>query len=666
MQIRSFRTGSLVVAAFLITFGTAIAADEEVGDDSTVVLAPAASALEYQPPIFQGDRVSLIEAVRITLENQPNIRLQAENELFQAGLLQEATGQFDLGLSGGLNYDYTQQELSGQQKDGEQGRRDSIQQAINDKLPAIDAANARAAEFNAALDVYNSGGDLSTVTFANAADQAAWDVQLNTLAYAPSEGQGGVMTTMGNWLTSNRDLAAETAASQQENVNEGYDALRKLGDVPRAEENIDGSLDLRLTKQYRSGPTISPFFSLTTSHSKYKEKEQDAKRGGKGQIQDWQTKVGFRVDIPLGRGRGEESTGARETAADIDYQASLATTTHTASAEVLQTVRSYWAMLAAQKTLDVLERSLALNQRILTLSKSMVDADEMARAELARTMARVAEARAQVEDARRSLDQARLAFVTTVGLQIAGESQAPLAADDFPRPPDEKGLEILDVGALTTYAFDTRFDYQAARLLEDSGRVLFRAATIDLKPVTDLGIELSYTGRESESNALKGIGGALNGKWAGPSAKLDFAIDWPIKNNVQRGRLEQQRSQYNRSAITTRDIARRIQSNIVIASATLREAARGVQQYQEAVDFYRETVKTEVEKFRMGMSTLIDTIFTEQNQIFAEIGLISSQQQYASLLAQLRFETATLISAQPEGWAVGEDNLLALPVVAGE
>jgi hypothetical protein len=102
------------------------------------------------------------------------------------------------------------------------------------------------------------------------------------------------------------------------------------------------------------------------------------------------------------------------------------------------------------------------------------------------------------------------------------------------------------------------------------------------------------------------------------------------------------------------------------AGTALAEAARQVQQYREAVDFYRESVQSEIEKFRLGVSTLIDTIFTEQNQISAELALIDSQQRYAELLAQLRFESATLLEEQPEGWVVEEENLRTLPAVGGQ
>jgi outer membrane protein TolC len=140
-------------------------------------------------------------------------------------------------------------------------------------------------------------------------------------------------------------------------------------------------------------------------------------------------------------------------------------------------------------------------------------------------------------------------------------------------------------------------------------------------------------------------------------------LDWPIQNNIQLGKLDQQRSRYNQSAITTRDLARQIQSKIVLNAATLDEAAARVREYREAVEFYRESVETEIEKFRLGLSRLIDTIFTEQNQVTAELALVDSERQYAELLAQLRFETATILNELPEGWVVNEDNLITLPVV---
>jgi outer membrane protein TolC len=508
----------------------------------------APTALDYQPPVYSEVTIPLLEAVRVTLEHQPNIRLQRENELLRSGIAQQATGQFDMSFVGDLEIDHTEQESSS---------------------------------------------------------------------------------------TDDRTLVQETNT---------------------------GSLDLGLSKQLRSGPVLTPFVQLSGTNLSYSGDSVDATVET---IDLYTSAIGFQIDIPLGRGRGVQSTGASEKAAEIDYRASIITTAHTASSEVLQTVQAYWTMLAAQRSLAVLERSLELNKRLLDLTQAMVDADEMPRAEMARARAREAESMARVEEARRNLYQARLDFVTTVGFQAADQSQAPMASDEFPVPADDAELEAIDAGLLTDSAFDLRQDYKAAQLSEESGLVLYRAATVDLSPQTDLGLDVSYTGREASTSVGDGLEGILFGDWTGPSAGADISVDLPFGNNTQRGQRDQQRALYNQSIISTRDLARRIQSNVVLISESLKEAALQTRRYREAVDFYRDAVKSEVEKFRIGMSTLLDTNFTEQNQILAELSMIASQRDYAQLLARLRFETATLVVEGPDGWTVNRENLFDVPT-AGE
>jgi hypothetical protein len=46
-------------------------------------------------------------------------------------------------------------------------------------------------------------------------------------------------------------------------------------------------------------------------------------------------------------------------------------------------------------------------------------------------------------------------------------------------------------------------------LLEDSGSVLFRAATLDVKRKTDLNAELSYSGRHETNSVGDGMWKAL-------------------------------------------------------------------------------------------------------------------------------------------------------------
>jgi hypothetical protein len=61
------------------------------------------------------------------------------------------------------------------------------------------------------------------------------------------------------------------------------------------------------------------------------------------------------------------------------------------------------------------------------------------------------------------------------------------------------------------------------------------------------------------------------------------------------------------------------------------------------------------------VSTLIDTLLTEQRLTEALLFRTLTRQQYARLLAQLRFDTGTLIVTEDDGGMVIEENLLTLP-----
>ena len=103
---------------------------------------------------------------------------------------------------------------------------------------------------------------------------------------------------------------------------------------------------------------------------------------------------------------------------------------------------------------------------------------------------------------------------------------------------------------------------------------------------------------------------------------------------------------------------------MAVTVASLQDTALQVQQYETAAGYYQQSVDNEVEKLRRGLSTLIDTITTEQRQLDASLAQVSSRQRWAELLASLRFETGTLVSELDEGSEISEDNVLTLPVLA--
>ena len=114
---RSVRTYLQTVLVLLAASSTGVVAQE-----------PA-----YESPVIEFDPqgISLVEAVRLTLEYEPFIKLQDAAVDFQAGLAQEQTGFFDFTLLGNLFTEYRVQELTESRKEIERDKRDQLQQAVD-------------------------------------------------------------------------------------------------------------------------------------------------------------------------------------------------------------------------------------------------------------------------------------------------------------------------------------------------------------------------------------------------------------------------------------------------------------------------------------------------------------------------------------------------------
>ncbi len=651
-------TITIVLAAFAVTlFGLAMPL---VAGESTPVTG---QARVWEPGIVTTGTISALDAVKMTLEHQPNIRLQEENTMFRLGLATEATGQFDTTLYGGLSYEYTQSRLTAKEKKAEQKRRDDLADRLDTARNAIEEYQRSLGELNDVRDVWESGGDPGSVGFTDPIAQAQYELLIQMYETAPEDQKDAFRDAILEFLDRQAQAVEEGLAQALETESDLSGKLDRLGDVPDVIQSFNANFNLSLDRQFRSGISISAFYDLTGTGANYKGKKHDVDDGGMGVIDAYTSTLGFRVLIPLGRGRGVESTGARERAAQIDHEASEAALAHAVSFNAYTTLLAYWDVVAAQESLQVLETSLELNRKILETTRTLIDADEIPRSELARTEARVAEVEAGVEAARRRLQTARIALANAIGLELRGEGIAPLASDGFPALPGDDLLRSLSPQPLVSVALERRLDLRASRLLESSGKVLSRAALLDLRRVFDLELEVSASGLGESYAAGTGIKDSLTGDWAGPSGRIALNVDYPFANNIQEGRLAQQEALYRQARISNANLERLIGLNVVEAARTLGEAARQVARYRAAVEAYGRAVETEMERLRLSASTVIDTITTEQRQLTAQLSLVAAEATYARLLARLRYETGTLLTEAGGSGSIAAADLVTPPRV---
>jgi outer membrane protein TolC len=116
--------------------------------------------------------------------------------------------------------------------------------------------------------------------------------------------------------------------------------------------------------------------------------------------------------------------------------------------------------------------------------------------------------------------------------------------------------------------------------------------------------------------------------------------------------------------IQTDQLSRSIISNVVIDLSALQRGRDQIDKAQLSANDFEKALETEREKLKLGNSTLINVIETEQNLTNALLQVISARQQYAVAVAQLRFDTGTLVPHASRSVFSREDFVTLPPVTA--
>lgn len=621
-----------------------------IATDPLLAQAPA----NYQPPTltFPENRISLIEAIRLTLQHEPNIKLSEQSSLFQKGIAQEQTGRFDATIFGDASFNFTQQELRASEKKAESNRRKDIQDVIDELKASADDA------LKSLTEAQNLQADPTGFRVSDPATQAQIDTYNRLIVNTADPAQKAQYTKIRDDLIAASVQAFQSVyTSLRNSENEQRQNLADLGPIPKVNQDYLAKLDLSISKPFRDGVTLGLFERGSWERHRFRGKPKREELGGKGLEDLYKIEVGFSVDAFLLRGRGSASTGAFERSALIDFEASIAAIKHAAATSVLNTIAAYWSLVGAQESLEIARQSAALQSKRVEVSRALIEGDELPKSELSRVLASEATDRGLVSGAERAVQEARIALARAIGLNVEDNANAPLAADPFPTPPDPPVLNSISPSQLVAGAVARRYDHQAALQLQQSGGVLAEAARLDLRPQLDLHSELS-------TNTITETSLEQSGRnFAAPGGVLALNFSKPIGNNVFKGRLLQREAVWSQRAISAADLERTIKANVVSELRSLQDIAEQVRRAKESVGFYRTTIDAENERFRLGDSTLIDTILTQDLQTGALFTYASAKQQYATLLAQLRFETGTLVSEETSGSIVHQENLLTLPPV---
>lgn len=454
------------------------------------------------------------------------------------------------------------------------------------------------------------------------------------------------------------EKVAALLAQQAANFRE---QLRLFGAVPFMEERLSFTFATGYRINLRNGSSITPAFGIETVEENFVAKSQDATRGGKGPA-NFRTVAGLDINVPLARGRGIGVADALERSAQLNYKASQSAVRHAESTTVLNTALAFWNLLAAQRAVVEAEEASARSARMLEAGTEMVNADEVARNDLAQFQALAGDNQRTLIGARLNLRQAQLALATTIGLKIEKPEDFPVAVGELPATVPPEQLRAVSLDALISEALTRRHDVTEAFGRVDAASTLTYATRKLLRPKVDLNLFLFYESKAQAFSYQDGIKDALRGNWIGPSASLTLNLEFPFENLTQIGQYRQASSLQHQAEISARDLQRTIRGRVVELWGALVEAAEVVTKLEEVERTYRQSLADEAERFNRGEGTVLDAVFIQEQLASAQLSLVGARLQWASLLAQLRFETGTIVD--PDFGDTMTDVLGTLPPVA--
>lgn len=612
---------------------------------------------DWNPPAltFPGDRITLLEAVRLTLENDPNLRLQEHSTRSQRGAFLTETGAFDSSINGDVTWMFTQQSLRLQQIASEKKNREDFDQLITTAQTDVLIAQLNLIEANkiaANPDTYRT----------NSSDPDILQFQLSVaqfnqlIANEPDPAKRAVLVAQrGQLLQVGVGGFASTVVGKQNAEVKARQDRANLGDIPKVTQQNNLDYNLSMAFPYRDGVTAGLFATGSYSANGYKGKEKQVAFGGLGTEDLYNAEIGFSLDVALLRGRGTDATGAFEKAAGIDYEASALVLKQTASSSVANTIVAYWNLVAAQEFLEISRNAAGRGTKRLEITDALIAGDELPRAERSRSLASQATDAAQVASSERAVNEARVTLAKTMGLTVTEPANAPLAADPFPPLPDAAALSALAPSPFIDLAFQKRWDRQASAKLRESGGVLTTAARTALRP------RLDFSGRVSVNTIAETSLSQTANAWTGPGWSASLSFEKPVGNNAAKGRLLQSEADLAQRSINASDLDRNIRANIVQLVSSVKTAGEQVALLDQAVRYYGQTIDSESERYRGGQTSLLDMIVTQDVQTNALVTWTNARQQLASFVAKLRYETGTLVDSRGEVNVVRPEDLVTVP-----
>ena len=456
-------------------------------------------------------QITLADAVRVTVQNNPEIARSSQDVQLAVGRVQQSRGFFDLVFSVSPSATYTVQQAAPSLIKGERDKRTIILEIGKEFTTLTTAFNRIVANGSAQpprcptnLTLRFAGLNFSNEFLSSPVSVDRVDANeltlLGTETNLPGSPFSGILegVTLGSLCTSPavvtltpealidvfRDLAPkidqsgglglegllrsvsqiprESRALQAQITHaiatRAFLALERLGPVPIDQLRRTFLTDVSLSKPLRNGISFAGTFQLQMQNQNFRDKSYDSSFGGMGVPPNFGADLSGTISVPVGRNAGSTAVAAPERSAALAATGRRAALGFEVSQQAYRTALSYLNLVAAQETLEALLESVTRQQRIVELTKGGVTAGDLPSVEVGRAQARAERVNSAVSDARSAVVAARVGLADTIGISADDLAATPLATEDFA----QTYATAQPVDALVTRALTARLDVRAA------------------------------------------------------------------------------------------------------------------------------------------------------------------------------------------------------------
>jgi outer membrane protein len=409
-----------------------------------------------------------------------------------------------------------------------------------------------------------------------------------------------------------------------------------------AERETALSTTLSFTQELRSGMTITPEVDLAST---------TLNAAASGGVQEGivnTAAVAFTLRQPLLRGRGAKAADAGERAAKREAQATNLDLRFTVTQRVLTVAGQYWTAVAARLGLDLLRDHEASERQLLVTTRRLIAADVTPAAEAVQLEADLASAEASRIAGENQLYKARQDLGREIGLDGPHTAALAIPADPMPGPEAAAGLDTAGGGAgagrFTAAALRLRPDVQAAGLRLDETEIQLVVAQNALLPQLDLVLKPNYSGLQGGGGILSYLSPLVH-QIPGLSSSLFLDLTWPVRNDTAYGQLLQARSSRQQNAALLEQLRKSLGTDVPTAVDTVARSAQQLVRATQSVHLFERAVANEERKLAAGSSTLLDVITQRGRLLAAQQTEVGAELSLALALAQLRFDTGTLLAS---------------------